>query len=113
MFAGNPLPTACRHAETTFLKHLHDSLLGKAERNLLKNGEYALPFTSQPSVQPECDLKFCLPPTVESCSMDTLRNAVKSMVDLGMVGYKGGTRLHLTDSNRLMEVVQKVTDFKS
>jgi hypothetical protein len=49
---------------------------------------------------------------VESCSMDTLRNSVKSMVDLGYVGYKKGTQLHLVDSNRVMEVVEQITDFK-
>ena len=44
--------------------------------------------------------------------MDTLRNAVKSMVDLGYVGYNKGTQLHLVDSNKIMEVVERITDFK-
>ena len=45
--------------------------------------------------------------------MDTLRNAVKSMVDLGHVSYRKGTQLlHLVDSNRIMEVVERITDFK-
>lgn len=43
--------------------------------------------------------------------MDTLRNAVKSMVDLGYVDYKGSL-LHGVDSNRLMELVERITDFK-
>ncbi len=45
--------------------------------------------------------------------MDTLRNAVKSVVDLGLTSYKKGSHLYVADSNRLMEVVQKMTDFKS
>lgn len=45
--------------------------------------------------------------------MDTLRNAVKSMVDLGLIGYKKALHLYVADANRLMEVVQKMTDFKS
>ena len=44
--------------------------------------------------------------------MDTLRNAVKSMVDLGYVSYRRGTELHLLDSNRLLELVERITDFK-
>lgn len=44
--------------------------------------------------------------------MDTLRNAVKSMVDLGYISYKKGMQLHVVDSNRIMEVVERITDFK-
>lgn len=45
--------------------------------------------------------------------MDTLRNAVKSMLDLGYLACKNGTQLHLADSNRIMEMVERLTDFKS
>ena len=45
--------------------------------------------------------------------MDTLRNAVKSMLDLGYIGYKNGSQIYLLDSNRLLEVVEKITDFKT
>ena len=45
--------------------------------------------------------------------MDTLRNAVKSMVDLGYVGYRKDSQLFVVDSNRLMELVERITDFKA
>ena len=45
--------------------------------------------------------------------MDTLRNAVKSMTDLGYVDFKKGTLLQVVDSNKLMELVEKITDFKA
>lgn len=45
--------------------------------------------------------------------MDTLRNAVKGMIDLGYVSYKKDSQLHVVDSTRLLEVVERITDFKS
>ena len=45
--------------------------------------------------------------------MDTLRNAVKSAVDLGLITYKKGSQLQVVDPNRLMGILQKLTDFKS
>lgn len=45
--------------------------------------------------------------------MDTLRNAVKSMVDTGYVECKEGSLLDVVDSNRLMELLERMTDFKA
>ena len=44
--------------------------------------------------------------------MDSLRNAVKSFVDLDLVGYRSGTALHVTDERQLLRVAEDIMNFK-
>lgn len=44
--------------------------------------------------------------------MDSLRNAVKSYVDLDLVSYRNGTVLHVSDANRLLQVAEDILNFK-
>ncbi len=61
-------------------------------------------------------LVISLPPlslfTVESCSMDTLRNATKAMIDMGCITYRKGSFIHVADSAKLMDVVEGIMKFK-
>ena len=45
--------------------------------------------------------------------MDCLRNAVKSFVDMDLIGYKSGTTLHVTDATRLLHVAEDIANFKN
>ena len=45
--------------------------------------------------------------------MDSLRNALKCMMDLGYVGYKEGSLLYVTDFDKLTETVERITVFKN
>ena len=50
---------------------------------------------------------------VESCSMDTLRNAVKSLVDMSVICYRNTTQISVYDADQLMEIAESIIDFKS
>ena len=86
--------------------------MDKAKSNMLSNGKSRFPHITCPTIP---SLSPPPPPSlpVESCSMDTLRNAVKSMANLNYIAYKKGSQLHLVDSNKMMELVERLTDFKS
>ena len=58
------------------------------------------------------DNDFVFFPSVESCSMDSLRNAVKTYVDLDVVGYRHGTVLHVTDERQLLRIAEDIVNFK-
>ncbi len=45
--------------------------------------------------------------------MDTLRNAVKSLVDLGYLSHRQHTQLCVVDVGKMMALVERMTDFKS
>ena len=44
--------------------------------------------------------------------MDSLRNAVKSFIDMDLVGYKKGTILQVSDAKQLLHVAEDIMDFK-
>ena len=44
--------------------------------------------------------------------MDSLRNAVKSFVDMDLVSYKSGTILHVSDTKQLLQVAEDIVNFK-
>lgn len=51
-------------------------------------------------------------PPVESCSMDSLRNAVKSFVDMDLVCYRNGTVLHVSNAKQLLHIAEDMVEFK-
>ena len=59
-------------------------------------------------------LSLSLPPfsLVESCSMDLLRNAVKSFVDMDLVAYRNGTILHVSKAKQLLHVAEDIVEFR-
>ena len=44
--------------------------------------------------------------------MDSLRNAVKSFVDMDLVSYKSGSILHVSDAKQLLQVAEDIVNFK-
>ena len=72
--------------------------------------------TSSPNIS-DIHCMFTLSPSpplpVESCSMDTLRNAVKVFTDMEVVSYRNGSVLHIQDSSRLIEIAENIAQFKS
>ena len=44
--------------------------------------------------------------------MDSLRNAVKSFVDMDLVSYKSGTTLHVSNAKQLLCVAEDIVEFK-
>ena len=51
--------------------------------------------------------------TVESCSIDTLRNAVKTFADMEVLTRSSGNVLQVTDADKLLEIAESISDFKS
>ena len=51
--------------------------------------------------------------TVESCSIDTLRNAVKTFADMEILTHSNGNVLQVTDADKLLEIAESISDFKS
>ena len=49
---------------------------------------------------------------VESCSMDSLRNAVKSFVYMDLVSYENGTVLHVSKTNQMLQLTEDIVEFK-
>ena len=50
---------------------------------------------------------------VESCSMDTLKNAVKVLLDMEILTLRDYTDLTVRDPSRLLQVAESITRFKS
>ena len=50
---------------------------------------------------------------VESCSMDTLRNAVKTFTDMELLTYNSSSILRVANADKLLEIAESVADFKS
>ena len=44
--------------------------------------------------------------------MDSLRNAVKSFIDMDLVGYRNGTILHVSNTKQLLHVAEDMVEFK-
>lgn len=52
--------------------------------------------------------------TVESCSMDTLRNSVKSLTDMKLVTYSNGSQtFRVEDMDKLIDLAESLVKFKS
>lgn len=45
--------------------------------------------------------------------MDSLRNAVKSFVDMDLVGYRNGTILNVSDANQLLQIAENIVEFRN
>ena len=45
--------------------------------------------------------------------MDSLRNAVKSFIDMDLVGYKKGTILQVSDTKQMLHVAEDIMDFQA
>ena len=44
--------------------------------------------------------------------MDSLRNAVKSFVDMDLVSYKSGNILYISEAKQLLQVAEDIVHFK-
>ncbi len=64
----------------------------------------------------QLDMIYCLPvvnPTslVESCSMDTLRNCLKSLTDMDMIAYSNGD-FQVNNFEKLIELADYLVAYK-
>ncbi len=49
---------------------------------------------------------------VESCSMETLRNAMRKFIDMELVTTKDRTLLHVKDPSKLLSIADSIEQYR-